>query len=174
MAKLGLNLSDAKVFTGFTVLPAGMYNFKIASCELKENNAKTGHYLEVGFQVLDGEHEGSQVTDRYNIDNPNKEAQEIGKNQLKTMITMAGHSNPDMIADTDELIGLKVKAAIEEEKTTYKKDGEDKEGKQNRFKSFFKYDANISSQPVKKETAAPTQESAPATTTPTESFPWEN
>lgn len=86
---------------------------------------------------------------------------------------MAGHKNPDMIADTDELIGLKVKAAIEEEATTYKKDGEDKEGKQNNFKSFFKYDANSVSQPVKKE--APIQESAPqsAPASNAPSFPWE-
>lgn len=165
MAKLNLDLTANKTLGTKTVLPSGVYSVQIESAELKETNAKTGHYLEVGFKVLDGEHKESVVINRFNTHNNNPDAERIGRDQLKTMITMAGYANPNMLADSDEILGLRLRLNLLKKETEYVQDGETKKGSENEFKGYFKFSGEVS-----ESNTEPVKESAPAAT---KSNPWD-
>jgi hypothetical protein len=170
-----LDLSGSEVKTGFTVLPSGIYDMKIASSEVKETKAGGSYYLELSLEVMTGEHSGKMITDRLNIKNANKDTQKWALNNLKTILTMGGHKNPNYLEDTDEMIGLMVKVSVEEEATTYTKDGEQKEGKQNNIKGYFKIDSEKKSEPAPSQEPVNQQVAAPPQAEKTAAagaFPW--
>lgn len=193
MAKMNLNLSGVGTLGGKKVVPTGIYNVKIASAEIKE--VGNGHMLKVGFEVLDGSEKGSQPQEDMWVAHSNEKAKSFGLSKLKTILIAGGHANPDMLADSDELLGLKLRISVEE--GIQMKDGQpvcDDDGKpyrQNEFKGFFKYDGNaesVSEAPAKTEAVkpqitqssqapAPVEAPAPAPAPAPESgekFPWES
>lgn len=179
LGKTGLDLTDAKVLGSRTVLPTGVYNVRAVGMEMKENSTKTGSYLATEFEVLDGEHKGSVVSTMYNIVHNNPDAQSIGRNQLKSMLTAGQHPSPNLLKDTDEVIGLEMKIMVEEKPHQFTNDkGETIDTTQNQFKSYFKADGKESKQEApKQETAAPAKSAedlfANDTAQETTKAPWE-
>lgn len=170
MAKMNLDLSKASVATGFTTVPSGVYSTKIVSANPKET-AKGGFYLEIGFQITDGEHSGKTVADRLNIVNANPDTQSWALNNLKTIMTVGGHKNPNMLVDTDELLGLELKVTIEASEGEY--DG--KKTVNNNFKGYFKAEktAVAVAKPVEKKVEPVAVVEAPKTASMSEQkFPW--
>ena len=118
--KLGLDLSENKVSapSTYTTVPAGEYVVNVAKMEVKDNKSRTGAYLETGYEVLEGTLAGAMIKDIINISNPNKEAERIGRDRLKTIATYIGHKNPNKIADTDEIVGkgsFKITVEVQED-----------------------------------------------------------
>jgi len=85
---------------GFDPLPAGEYPAVATDSELKDTKAGDGKYLNVTFEVIEGSHKGRKVWARYNLVNPNKQAEQIGHQQLKQFATAAGKPNA---RDSEEL-----------------------------------------------------------------------
>lgn len=158
---MNLDLSGVSASTGKTVLPTGIYNMKVVGSEIKETKTKGGYMLIVSQEVKDGEHAGKVIVDRLNVVNANPQAEEIGKGVLKTILTVGGYANPDLFADSNDLLGMEFSVSVECSDSKWTNDkGEEVDGKEQKFLGYFKLQA---AKAVPVAQAAPqTQAAAPA------------
>ena len=151
--KLGLTLKDVSLIGTRTVLPTGTYPVEIVSEEVKEAKTKGNWMIEVVFKVVAGEYAGKTVTNFLNIKNDNEDATRIGLSQLKTILSVGGHKNPDHLEDSSELVGLELNIYLEEVETTFKtKDGKEIETTENKFKAFYAFNDEGAQSSEKKTT----------------------
>lgn len=105
----GYNPAEVQASMGSTTLPNGLYLCKIKGAAQKATSAKTGHYLEMDWQVIEGEHAGAIVTDRLNLWNPNQTAVRIARQTFKAYAVAIGNANAVNLSEfRDKPIGLKV------------------------------------------------------------------
>lgn len=90
---------------GFDPVPAGDYPAVAIDSEVKDTKNGTGQYLQVTFEVIEGEYKGRKLWGRYNLVNQNKQAEEIGHAQLKQLSVAAGKPNA---RDSSELHNIPV------------------------------------------------------------------
>lgn len=74
----------------FDPIPAGKYMAVIAASEMKKNKKGTGQYLELTFQVIEGEHKGRSLWARLNLDNPDATAVKIARAELSAVCRAVG------------------------------------------------------------------------------------
>ena len=91
-------------------LPAGDYEMIIVKSDVKPTKAGTGHYLELEMQVVSGEASGRRHWERLNVDNPNKQAEEIAKEALAALCFAVGVTD---VEDTVQLHDIPFVAHIE-------------------------------------------------------------
>lgn len=102
----------------FDVMPPGKYVVEATDAIVKDTRAGTGQYIKVTFSVLEpSEFANRKMWQNFNIKNPNPEAVEIGKSQLKGFMESAGMTK-DTIDSVHELIGLKTTAHVVIERNT--------------------------------------------------------
>jgi hypothetical protein len=140
MAKLGeqFNVDDMpQEEGGFEPLPAGDYTATITESSLNDTKAGTGQYIKLRMDITGPSHEGRVVFANLNIRNPTQKAEEIGRQQLGTIMKAIGLS---ALQDTDELIGgsVAIKVAIRKSEEW---------GDQNDVRSFKAVSGGIPSQP---------------------------
>jgi len=136
--KVNLNLEKVEAKQGTVdVLPTGRYNATIIGCDVKETKAKDGHYFHLFFQVIDGDQSGKVFDDILNVANKSADTQRWALASLKTILTHGGHKNPNMLQDSDELVGLTVNVRLESVKETYEGKVYDK----NKVKGYTKAEA---------------------------------
>jgi hypothetical protein len=99
------------------VLPAGRYRCAITASAKKPTKAGTGHYIELEFTVLEGEHTNRKVWERLNLWNPNAEAVKIAREAMDELLYVLGRTSLNSEAD---LIGatVVVKLGVRQNKTT--------------------------------------------------------
>ena len=105
--------STVRPMDDYTVVPPNKYPCLIEKSEIKENKARTGHFIEVTLAILDGEFKGRKIWDRINIDNPNRTAVEIATRVLSALVQAAGLRTLGQVA---ELIGKVVVAHVKVQK----------------------------------------------------------
>ncbi len=91
-------------------LPAGDYEMIIVKSDVKPTKAGTGHYLELEMQVVSGESSGRRHWERLNVDNPNKQAEEIAKEALAALCFAVGVTD---VEDTVQLHDIPFVAHME-------------------------------------------------------------
>ena len=69
----------------FEAFPRGEYVAQIINSEMKKTNAGDGEYLELQFQVLEGEYRGRSVWSRLNLVNKNEVAVDIAYQHLTSI-----------------------------------------------------------------------------------------
>ncbi len=108
MAQLDKDLTDYEESSDFELLPPGWYEARVADSEIKEG--PKGDYINWTFEIIG---HPAMVWDIMSLGN------DISMRRLKSLAVCAGHSNPNYIADTEELHGkeLLVKLKIEKDKT---------------------------------------------------------
>lgn len=95
MASLnGFNANEVDPAVGFDPIPAGKYLAIITETEMKPTKAGTGQYLQLTFQVLEGEHKGRLVWARLNLDNPSEMAVKIARAELSSICRAIGVMAP--------------------------------------------------------------------------------
>lgn len=104
MFNLDLDLSNVEA-DDFSAIPDGSYTLQIEEAIVKNTKAGNGAYIECKSKVVSETQNGRYVWTRYNVQNPNPKAVEIGLRQLKTLILAAG-SDATKISDPSQLIGL--------------------------------------------------------------------
>lgn len=111
----------------YELLPKGDYLCMAIASELKPNSKRTGDYLQITFEVLDGPCRGRKIWDRLNIRNANKTAEKIAMEQLNAlcMATNVLHLN-----DSDQLHNIPVVLKVDIEA------GRDGYDDQNRVKGY--------------------------------------
>jgi hypothetical protein len=124
MANLnGFNANEVDPSVGFDPIPAGKYLAVITESEMKPTKSGAGNYLELTFQVLEGEFKGRNLWARLNLDNPKADTVKIARAELSAICRAVGvmapkdsvelHNIPLVITvglkkrkDTDELINV--------------------------------------------------------------------
>lgn len=84
----------------FGPLPAGDYTMIISAASIKPTKAGTGEYLEAVMEVVEGPSAGRKHWERFNVSNPNKQAEDIARAALGNLCEALGLST---ITDTDQL-----------------------------------------------------------------------
>jgi len=111
MANLGnFNAHDVEPTTDFDPIPAGKYLAVITESEVKPNKARTGSYLQLAFQVIEGEYKGRFLWARLNLDNLNEVAVKIARAELSAICRAVGIMTPkDSVGLHDLPLVIKVK-----------------------------------------------------------------
>lgn len=112
MANLnGFNANNVEPAADFEPIPAGTYNAVIIKSEMKPTKDGNGSFLELEFQVLDGEYKGRLVWSRLVLENKNELTVKIAKSQLADICKSVGILTP---RDSCELhnMPLAIKVAL--------------------------------------------------------------
>jgi hypothetical protein len=84
-------------------MPAGDYKVRIIASEPKPTKDKTGGFLELTLQVLEGQFQNRELIYRLNLFNPSQQAVEIAYRQLSALCHVTGVFN---IQDSQQLHGI--------------------------------------------------------------------
>lgn len=104
---------NAEANSGIEVLPEGVYTVKVTSGDWKETKSGNGRYLQMNMAIVDGPHQGSVIIDRFNLDNPSREAVKIAQGQLKALADAIGVRDPK---DTTDLMNVRFQLLLKCEK----------------------------------------------------------
>lgn len=108
-----VDMSNTEARQGFSPVPAGKYLVQATEAQVKTTRAQTGRFIEVVFKVVEPTtHEGKRIWERFNIQNPNDEAERIGKESLKGFLVAAAFKDPNRLSDVNELLGLQAVASV--------------------------------------------------------------
>ncbi len=119
-----LDLSDVGTSSSERRLKAGRYVCDIADVELQKTKDGKGRKVYLKFADTAT---GNTISDYINVFLPGKEkAQEIGRERLKTLLTFAGHANPNQPGDLKLIKGHRVGVVVEP--SQYEKDGQMMDG----------------------------------------------
>ncbi|MCO6438165.1 MAG: DUF669 domain-containing protein [Phycisphaerae bacterium] len=95
MANLnGFDASTVEPAAGFDPIPVGKYLAMITESSMKPTKSGVGNYLEITFQVIDGEHKGRLLWARLNLDNPSATAVKIARAELSAICRAVGVMAP--------------------------------------------------------------------------------
>jgi hypothetical protein len=100
MPEINFNSDEIDPISGFDPLPVGEYLVIISNSEIKETKQKTGKYLQLTYDVIDGKYKNRKIFDRLNIINPSEDAQTIAQRALSAICHVTGVAHP---RQTEEL-----------------------------------------------------------------------
>lgn len=104
MASLsGFDASTVEPAVELEPLPADAYIAVIVASEMKPTKAGTGSFLELKFQVLEGEFKSRHLWDRLNLENPNPLAVQIARAELSAICRAVGVMAPGDSTDLHDL-----------------------------------------------------------------------
>lgn len=104
MANLnGFDANQVEPSVGFDPIPAGKYLAIITESEFKKTKNGVGQYLQLTFQVVEGEHKGRMLWARLNLDNPNATTVKIARGELSAICRAVGVMAPKDSADLHNL-----------------------------------------------------------------------
>ncbi len=75
-------------------IPAGKYTAVITETEMKPTKAGGGKYLQLTFQIIDGEHKGRLVWARLNLENKSEMTVKIARGELSAICRGVGVMAP--------------------------------------------------------------------------------
>lgn len=96
----GFNAAEVDPQTDFEPIPAADYTAMIVDSEMKPTKNGAGEYLQLVFEICDGQYEGRKVFARLNLNNPNQTAVEIAQRELSSICHAVGVLTPN---DSSEL-----------------------------------------------------------------------
>jgi hypothetical protein len=104
MANLNnFNANQVEPSSNLEAIPAGKYLAVITESELKPTKSGSGSYLQLTFQVLEGEYKGRFLWSRLNLHNANPTAVKIAQAELSAICRAVGVLTP---GDSVELHNL--------------------------------------------------------------------
>jgi len=109
----GFNASEHEEMRDFEPLPNGRYLAAVVKSELKPTSNGAGAYLELDFQVLDGQYKGRHVFARLNLQNKSVEAVRIAQIELASICKAVNVLTPK---DSSELHDLPLAISVAVEK----------------------------------------------------------
>ena len=105
----GFDANQVEPSADFEPLPAGKYEAVITESEMKPTKSGTGHYLQLTFQVIEGEFKNRFLWARLNLDNPNATAVQIARSELSAICRAIGVMAP---SDSTELHNLPLAISV--------------------------------------------------------------
>lgn len=99
MVELNFDANDVEPLGSFEPLPLGEYTVVISSSEMKDAKTGKGQYLQLVYDVIEGEYHGRKLFDRLNIQNESAQAQEIAQRSLSSICRAVGVMHPQNSED---------------------------------------------------------------------------
>lgn len=90
----GFNANAVEPTAAFEPIPAGKYTAAIVESETKPTKNGAGSYLQLTFQVLEGEYKGRLLWARLNLENPSAMAVKIARGELSAICRAVGVMTP--------------------------------------------------------------------------------
>lgn len=103
MATLNFDANTVEPNVALEPVPAGKYTAVITESEIKPTKSGNGQFLELTFEILDGEYKGRKVWTRLNIDNPSADAVKIARGNLSAICRAVNVMRPKDSADLHNL-----------------------------------------------------------------------
>jgi hypothetical protein len=104
MANLsGFDANNVEPSDDLEPIPAGKYVAVITDSEMKPTKSGAGSYLQLTFQIIEGEYANRLFWVRLNLDNPNATAVEIARRELSAICRSVGVLVPTDSADLHNL-----------------------------------------------------------------------
>jgi hypothetical protein len=104
MANLyGFDANNVEPSDELDPLPAGKYTAVITDSEMKPTKSGSGNYLQLTFQIVEGEYANRLLWVRLNLDNPNATAVEIARRELSAICRSVGVLVPTDSVDLHNL-----------------------------------------------------------------------
>ncbi|MFM8213083.1 MAG: DUF669 domain-containing protein [Pirellula sp.] len=88
------NANQVEPTSDFEPIPSGKYLAVITESELKPTKAGSGSYLQLTFQIIDGEYKGRLLWSRLNLYNSNATAVKIAQSELSAICRAVGVLTP--------------------------------------------------------------------------------
>ena len=107
----GFNANQVEPAADFEPLPAGKYVAVITASEMKPTKAGNGSFLELVFQVTEGEFKGRKLWSRLNLENPNALTVKIARGELSAICRAVGVMEPK---DSCELHNLPLVVSVKQ------------------------------------------------------------
>ena len=85
MATINFNASEVEPSSTFDAIPAGKYLAVVADDEMRDTASGTGRYLQLQFDIIEGEYSGRKLWARLNLENANPKAVEIARKELSAI-----------------------------------------------------------------------------------------
>ena len=85
MATINFNANEVEPSVGFEAIPAGKYQAVIVESDMKANKAGTGEYLQLEFEIIEGEFKNRRLWTRLNLNNPNPDAVRMARADLSAI-----------------------------------------------------------------------------------------
>lgn len=140
MANLnGFNAHEVDPSVGFDPIPAGKYLAIISGSQMKPTKSGAGNYLELTFQILEGEFKGRLLWARLNLDNPKAETVKFARAELAAICRAVGVMAP---RDSVELHNLPLVITVAHQKR------KDTDEITNVIKGYAKKDGNGTRSPA--------------------------
>ena len=96
MANLqGFDANEVEPANDLEPIPVGKYVAVITDSEMKPTKSGAGSYLQLTFQIIEGDHSGRLLWVRLNLDNPNATAVEIARRELSSILPRRRCPRPD-------------------------------------------------------------------------------
>jgi hypothetical protein len=111
MATLNFDAGKVEPSTDFEPLPAGKYVAVVTDSGMKATKAGNGSFLELTFEIVEGEFKGRKVWARLNLDNPNPTAVRIARAELSSLCRAVGVMQPK---DSCELHNLPLIVSVKQ------------------------------------------------------------
>ncbi len=105
----GFDAREVEPMETFEPIPEGKYVAAITASEMKPTKSGNGTYLELTFQVLEGDYKGRLLWARLNLDNPNKLTVKIARSELAAICKAVGVLTPN---DSTELHDLPLQVKV--------------------------------------------------------------
>ena len=117
MAILNFNANEVEPSRELDPIPAGKYVAVITDSEMKDTRAGTGRYLQLEFEITDGEYVGRKLWSRLNIENQNAEAVRLARADLSAICRAVNVLTPSDSIDLHNL-PLVIKVHCRKDKNT--------------------------------------------------------
>jgi len=122
----GFDANSVEPQAEYVPLPAGWYKAVFTTSEEKPTKAQTGSYLQLGAEIIEGEHQGRKLIERLNLNNPNSTAVEIAQRTLSGICRAVGVMTPRDSSDLHDKPFM-VKVAVKPADGQYNASNEIKE-----------------------------------------------
>ena len=94
MANLNFDANQVDPSVALDPLPAGKYLAVVSESELKPTKTGGGKYLQLTFQIIDGEFKGRLVWARLNLENKSEMTVKIARGELSAICRAIGVMQP--------------------------------------------------------------------------------
>jgi len=109
MPSLNFNANEVNPSVGFEPIPNGKYQAVVVDSCFKDTKSGSGRYLELTFEIIEGEYKGRKVWARLNLENPNSTAVEIARAELSAICRAVNVMQPK---DSAELHNLPLEIGV--------------------------------------------------------------
>lgn len=110
--------TDGQMAEDRSALPGGTYEAAIAKSENKPTKKGDGSYIELEYEVQEGEHKGRRFWHTLNLENPNAQAVEIANRDLNSICHACGKLRAS-VQDTEELHGIPMLVTLGQKTDSY-------------------------------------------------------